>query len=189
MSFSEVQSVFGCILNTNICVFHSCFLFSKSLLSWVFITHVFQWPSPTLWNPLDCSTSGLPVPHHLLESAKFILIASVMRPAISSSDTLFSLCPRSSPASGTFLMSRLFASDSISPSSEHWGLISLKIDWFDSLKISLLSKGLSGVFSSTTIGRHNFFGVLPSLRSSSHKCTWPLGRPGVLLHITYTSYM
>ena len=53
------------------------------------------------------------------------------RPAISSSDTLFSFCPRSSPASGTLLMSRPFASDSISPSREHSGLISLKIDWFD----------------------------------------------------------
>ena len=43
--------------------------------------------------------------------------------------------------------------------------------------ISLLSKGLSGVFSSTTVQRHQFFGVLPSLWSSSHDCTWPLERP------------
>ena len=37
--------------------------------------------------------------------------------------------------------------------------------------ISLLSRGLSGVFSSTTVQRHQFFGILPSLRSSSHNCT------------------
>ena len=41
--------------------------------------------------------------------------------------------------------------------------------------ISLLSKVLSGVFSSTTVWRHQFFGVLPSLWSSSHNRTWPLG--------------
>ena len=63
-------------------------------------------------------------------------------PAISSSDTLFSFCPWSFPASGTFPMSHLFASDdqntgtsasANSPSSEYSGLISLKIDWFDVL--------------------------------------------------------
>ena len=43
--------------------------------------------------------------------------------------------------------------------------------------ISLLSKGLSGVFSSTTVWRHQFFGILPSLLSSSHNHAWPLGRP------------
>ena len=38
----------------------------------------------------------------------------------------------------------------------------------------LLSEGLSGVFSSTTVWRHQFFGILPSLRSSSHNRMWPL---------------
>ena len=62
---------------------------------------------------------------------------------------------------------------SISPSSEYSGLISLKIGWFD----ILASKGLPGVFSSTTVQRHQFFGILPSLWSSSHNHMWPLGRP------------
>ena len=43
--------------------------------------------------------------------------------------------------------------------------------------ISLQSKGLSGVFSSTSVRRHHFFGTQPSLWSSSHSCMWPLGRP------------
>ena len=43
--------------------------------------------------------------------------------------------------------------------------------------ISLLSKGLSGVFSSTTVLRPQFFGVLSSLRFSSYNHTWTLGRP------------
>ena len=58
---------------------------------------------------------------------------------------------------------------SISPSSEYSGLMSGLV--------SLQSKGLSGAFYSTTVWRHQFFGTLPSLPSSSHNCTWPLGRP------------
>ena len=52
------------------------------------------------------------------------------------------------------------------------GLISFRIDWFDLLVV----QGMSRVFSSTTVQRHQFFGALPSLRSSSHYCTWPLGK-------------
>ena len=55
---------------------------------------------------------------------------------------------------------------SISPSSEYslkgWSPLRL------TCLISLLSKGLSGVFSSTTVWRHQFFGILLSLRSRSH---------------------
>ena len=43
--------------------------------------------------------------------------------------------------------------------------------------ISLQSKGLSRVFNSTTVWRHQFFGILPSLQSNSYNHTWPLGRP------------
>ena len=43
--------------------------------------------------------------------------------------------------------------------------------------ISLPSKGLLGFFSSTTVWRHQFFGILSSLWSSSPNCTWPQGRP------------
>ena len=53
---------------------------------------------------------------------------------------------------------------SISPSNHHSGLISLRLIGL----ISLLSKGLSRVFSSISIGKHQFFGTQPSLCSSSH---------------------
>ena len=43
--------------------------------------------------------------------------------------------------------------------------------------ISLLSKGPSRVFSSTTIWKHQFFGTQPSSRSNSHICTWLLEKP------------
>ena len=60
---------------------------------------------------------------------------------------------------------------SISHSNEQSGLISFRIDWFDFLA-SLESKGLSRVFFSTTIQKHQYFGSQPSLWSSSHIHTY-----------------
>jgi len=106
-------------------------------------------------------------------------------PAISSSDTFF-FCPQSFSASGAFPLSHLFASDDqntrasasasvLSVNTQAWSLLRL------TGLISLLSKGLSGVFSSITVWRHQFFGVLP-LQSSSHNHTWSLGRPQLWLY-------
>ena len=53
---------------------------------------------------------------------------------------------------------------SISPSNEYSGLISFRMDCW----ISLQSKGLSRVFSGTTVQKHQFFGARPSLWYSSH---------------------
>ena len=97
-------------------------------------------------------------------------------PTIASSVTPFSSCPKSLPASGSFPMSGLFAirwlkhwsfTFSISPPNEYSGLISFRIDCL-TVWISLLSKRLSGVFSSTTVQKHQFFGATPSLWSNSH---------------------
>ena len=66
----------------------------------------------------------------------------------------------------------------ISPSNEHPGLISFRMDWL----ISLQSKGLSRVFSSTTVWKHQFFSAQPSLWSSSHICTWLLGNSIIYLY-------
>ena len=55
----------------------------------------------------------------------------------------------------------------ISSSSEYSGLISFRMDWILSW-ISLQSKGLSRVFSNTTVQKHQFFGAQPSLGSNSH---------------------
>ena len=89
-------------------------------------------------------------------------------PTISSSVTLFSFCPQSLPASGSFPMNWLFwirwpkywnFGFSISLSNEYSGLIFFRIDWFDLLQ----SKGISRVFSSTTVQKHQFFGAQSSL--------------------------
>ena len=53
---------------------------------------------------------------------------------------------------------------SIIPSKEMPGLISFRMDWLDLLTV----KGLSRVFSNTTVQKHHFFGAQPSLQSNSH---------------------
>ena len=57
-----------------------------------------------------------------------------------------------------------YCSFSFSSSSEYLGLISFRIDWL----ISLQSKGLSRVFSNTTVEKHQFFGAQLSLQSNFH---------------------
>ena len=61
---------------------------------------------------------------------------------------------------------------SIRPSSEYSGLISFRMDWID-----LAHQGLSRVFSSTTVWKHQFFSTQPSLWSSCHICMWLLEKP------------
>ena len=81
------------------------------------------------------------------------------------------------PASGSFLTSQLFASggQSIGASAS---VFPMKIQGWFALGltdlISLLSKGLSRVFSNTTVQKHQFFSSQPFYWSSSHICTWPL---------------
>ena len=62
---------------------------------------------------------------------------------------------------------------SIIPSKEHPGLISF-IEW--TRWIFLQSKGLSRVFSNTTVQKHQFFGAQLSSQSKSHIHTWPLDK-------------
>ena len=97
--------------------------------------------------------------------------------AIPSSAATVSSCPQSFPASGSFPMSWFFesgdqsigASASVLPMNIQ-GWFPLGLTGF----ISLQSKGLSRVFSSTTIKKHQFFGTQPSLWSNSHMHTWLL---------------
>ena len=92
-------------------------------------------------------------------------------PAISSSIVPFSSCLQSIPASESFPMSQFFASggQSIGASAS---VLPVNIqDWFPlglTGWISLQSKGLSRVFSSTTVQKHQFFGAQLSLWSNSH---------------------
>ena len=91
-------------------------------------------------------------------------------PTISSSVVPFPSCPQSFPASGSFQMNQLFASGgqsigisastSVLPmNTQDWSLLGLT-SW-----ISLQSRGLSTVFSNTTVQKHQFFGAQPSSQS------------------------
>ena len=103
-------------------------------------------------------------------------------PIISSSVAPFFSCPQSFPASGSFQMSQLFTSGGQSiGASVSASVLPMSIQgWFPlglTGLISLLSKGLSRVCSNTTVQKHQFFDIQPSLWSTSHIHTWLLERP------------
>ena len=105
-------------------------------------------------------------------------------PAISSSVFSFS-CLQSLSASESFPMSQLFTwgGQSIGVSALVSVLPKDTQDWSPSEWtgwISLQSKGLSWVFSNTTVQKHQFFGAQLSSQSNSHSHTWPLGRHSLL---------
>ena len=167
---------YGKLLHTITSISIFIWLISAKLL--FFNTSVM---SDSLW-PTDCSTPGFPVLHYLPEFAQTHV--HWVEDAIQPSHPL--LPP--SPLPSIFPSIRIFSSDlalptrwpkycsfhfSISPSSEYSGLISFGITGL----ISLLSKGLSRVFSSTTVQKHQFFGTQPSLRSNSHVHTCLLEKP------------
>ena len=135
-----------------------------------------------LCDPMNCSTPGFFVLYYLPEFAQTHV--PWVRDAIQPSHPLvpFSSRPQSFPASGSFPMSWLFisggrrigasASASVLPITIQ-GLFPLRLTHL----ISSLSKGLSRVFSSTTVQKCQFFGAQPSLCSNSHICTWLLEKP------------
>ena len=100
-------------------------------------------------------------------------------PAISSSVVPFFSCPQSLSASESFPMSQLFAwgGQSTGASASTSFLPKKSQSWSPSEwtgRISLQSKGLSRVFSNTTVQKHQFFGAQPSSQSNSHIHTWLL---------------
>ena len=134
----------------------------------------------TLCNPMDCSTAGFPCPplpppnllrlmsieslilsNHFILCHPFLFLPSII-PSIRISSKESPLRVRW-PRYWSF-------SFSISRSNEYSGLISFRLTGL----ISLQSKGLSRVFSSTTVRKHQFFGPQSSLQSNSHICKWLL---------------
>ena len=103
-------------------------------------------------------------------------------PTISSSVVPFSSRLQSFPASGSFPMSQLFASggQSIGVSALGSVLPMNTQDWSPlgwTGWTSLQSKGLSRIFSNTTVQKHHFFGAQLSSQSKSPIHTWPLEKP------------
>ena len=123
---------------------------------------------PTLCDPMDCSMPGFPVHHQFWSLLKLMSIELV-----TPSNHLILCHPLLLPS--IFPSIRVFSNESalrirgpkyrvsfrfnISPSSEYSGLISFRMDWLDLLAV----KGLSRVFSNTTVQKHQFFGTQLSL--------------------------
>ena len=120
----------------------------------------------TLCHPMDCSMPGFPVHHQLPELAQTSWPTSQWcHPTISSSVILFSSCLQAFPASGSFPMGQFFASDgqSIGVSASASVLPMSTQDWSPLGWTGLQSKGLSRVFSNSTVQKYQFFGIQLSL--------------------------
>ena len=131
---------------------------------WLFVT------------PEDCSTPGFPVLHYLLEFAQthahWISGAILCHPLLLLPSIFPSIRVFSNESVLRIRWLKFWASASVLPINlQGWFLLGL------TSLISLLSKELSKVFSSTTIWKHQFFGVLPSLWYKSHIHTWLLEKP------------
>ena len=133
--------------------------------------------------PMDCSMPGFSPSSPLRVCSNSCPLSRwCHQRVISSSVTPFSSCSQSFPSSGSFQMNQLFAwggqSTGVSAlasffpkKSQGWSTLGWT-GW-----ISLQSKGLSRVFSNTTVQKHQFFGAQPSSQSNSHIHTWPLEKP------------
>ena len=121
---------------------------------------------PSLCDPMDCSTPGLPVHHQLLEFTQTHVhwVGYAIQPSHSLLSLLLPL--------SIFPSIRVFSNESvlrirwpkywrfsfnISPSNEHPGLISFRMDWLDLLAVQ------GALFSNTTVQKHQFFGAQLSL--------------------------
>ena len=118
-------------------------------------------------NPMDCNTPVFPVLHYLPEFVQSCPFSQWCNPTISSSVDPFSSYLQSFPVTGSFPLSQLSISGGLSIGA--WAsasVLPMNIQgWFPLELIGLISlrfKGLSRVFSSTTIRKHKFFSVHPS---------------------------
>ena len=137
---------------------------------------------PTLCDPMNHSTPGRPVHHQFLKFTQthvhrvsdVINHLTLFCPLLPLPPIIPSIRDFSSESTLRMRWPKYWSfSFSISPSNEHPGLISFRMDWLDLLQ----SKGLSRVFSNTTIQKHQFFGAQLSSQSNTHIHTWPLEKP------------
>ena len=164
-------------------IFHMLYLPPVYLFFWRWWCSVAKL-CPTLCNFIwpHCSTAGFPGFDYHLEFAQTHVHCQWCHPTISSSVVPCSSCPQSFPVSTSFPMSQFFASSGqIIGASAAASVLLMNIQgWFPlglTGLISLQSKGLSRIFSNTTVQKHQFFGAQPSLWSNSHICSWLLEKP------------
>ena len=135
-----------------------------------------------LCDPMDCSRPDSRLPPSPAAYSNPCPLSRWCHPTISSSVVPFSSCPQSFSASGSFLMSQLFASGGQSIGASASAAV-LPVNVQDRFPlgltnlISLQSKGLSRVFSNTRAQKYQFFSTQPSLQSNSHTHTWLPEKP------------
>ena len=132
---------------------------------------------PTLCNPMNCSMPGLPVHHQLPEFTETHI--HQVSDAIQPSHPLSSPSP---PAPNPSQYQSVFQwVNSLREVAKVLSFLPKNTQGWSPLErtgwISLQSKGLSGVFSNTTVQQHQFFGAQLSSQSNSHIHTWPLEKP------------
>ena len=137
---------------------------------------------PTLCDPMNCSTPGLPVHHQLPEPTQTHVYESVIPSTHLILCHSLLLLPSIFFSIRVFSTSQLFSSGGqsigVSPSASVLPMNTQ--DWSPSEWtgwISLQSKGLSRVFSNTTVQKHQFFGAQLSSQSNFHIHTWPQEKP------------
>ena len=134
---------------------------------------------------MDHSTPGFPVPHHLPELAQ--IHVHRVSDGIQPSHPLLYPSPgfNLSQHQGLFQWVSSSGGQSIDASASASVLSNSSQGWFSlglTGLISLLSQGLSRVFSRTTVQKHQFSGTLPSLWFNSYICIWLLEKPELWLH-------
>ena len=124
-------------------------------------------------DPMNCSTPGLPVHHQPWSLPKLMSIESVMPFSHLILSRPLLLLPPIPPSIRVFSNESTFCmrwpkycsfSFNISPSNEHPGLVSFRMDWLDLLAVQGTLKSLL----QTTVQKHQFFGAQPSSQSNSH---------------------
>ena len=138
--------------------------------------------SDSLW-PRGLQHARVPCPSQTPRSCSYSCPSSRWyHPTISCSVIPFSSCLQSFPASGSFKMSQFFASGGPSIGvSASASVLPMNIQGWFCLGltgwISLQTKGLSRVFSKTTVQKHQLFAAQPFLLSNSYVHTWLLEKP------------
>ena len=148
---------------------HSSVQFSHSVMSDSLRLHELQHtrppcPSPTPSPPKPMSIESVMTSNHLILCHPLLLLPTIpLSIRVFSNESAF--CIR---------WPKYWSSSSnISPTNEHPGMISFRMDWLDLLAV----QGISRIFSHTTVQKHQFFCAQLSLYSNSHSHTWPLEKP------------
>ena len=138
---------------------------------------------PTLCHPMKCSKPGLPV-HHQLPEFTYTHVHQVGDAVQPSHPLLSSFPPAPNPSQHQSLFQWVNSSHKVAKSTGVSALTSFlpkntqdwsPLEWTG--WISLPCMGLSGVFSNTTVQKHQFFSAQPSSQSNSHIHTWPQEKP------------